>query len=100
MIEKYIFYPMFCTCNTILLTTTCPRCKNESNTLEPLIYTKSYHRKEAKEIKKVSGAMIKYTCASCGCEEMEYNTIQTRSADEGQTVFYVCKCGYKEKINS
>lgn len=32
-------------------------------------------------------------CPNCGNDEMSYTTQQTRSADEGQTVFYTCpKC--------
>ena len=29
-------------------------------------------------------------CPNCGNEQMSYTTQQTRSADEGQTVFYTC----------
>lgn len=29
-------------------------------------------------------------CPKCGHEQMTYTTQQTRSADEGQTVFYTC----------
>lgn len=34
-------------------------------------------------------------CGQCGNDGMVYSTMQTRSADEGQTVFYTCpKCRY------
>ncbi|KAI3381207.1 hypothetical protein SNEBB_008631 [Seison nebaliae] len=40
---------------------------------------------------------IEHLCKKCGNDEMKYKTIQTRSADEGQTVFYTCaKCNFKE----
>ncbi|CEG68520.1 DNA-directed RNA polymerase I core subunit rpa12 [Rhizopus azygosporus] len=46
-------------------------------------------------------AIIKEKCPSCGNPEMEYHTMQLRSADEGQTVFYNCKkCGHKYSINN
>ncbi|CAO3638524.1 unnamed protein product [Cunninghamella echinulata] len=41
------------------------------------------------------------TCPQCGNDEMAYHTMQLRSADEGQTIFYNCKkCGYKYSVNS
>lgn len=33
---------------------------------------------------------IKHTCEKCGEPEMEYWELQTRSADEGSTIFYKC----------
>ncbi|GBO27148.1 hypothetical protein AVEN_198721-1, partial [Araneus ventricosus] len=40
-------------------------------------------------------------CSKCGHEGMTYATLQTRSADEGQTVFYSCpKCKHQELENS
>lgn len=47
------------------------------------------------------GATIKEKCPQCGNEEMQYHTLQLRSADEGATVFYTCtKCGYKFRTNN
>ncbi|WFD05916.1 DNA-directed RNA polymerase I core subunit rpa12 [Malassezia vespertilionis] len=44
---------------------------------------------------------IKEKCPGCGNEEMNYHTLQLRSADEGSTVFYDCpRCGYKFSQNN
>lgn len=47
------------------------------------------------------GATIKEKCPKCGNDEMQYHTLQLRSADEGATVFYTCTgCGYKFRTNN
>ncbi|KAK2174283.1 hypothetical protein NP493_813g01010 [Ridgeia piscesae] len=44
-----------------------------------------------------SGPTVQKECPKCGCKKMTYATRQTRSADEGQTVFYTCpKCRFQE----
>lgn len=39
------------------------------------------------------GPVVERVCPKCGCDKMSYATLQLRSADEGQTVFFTCvKC--------
>lgn len=57
-------------------------------------------RKEADENEE-EGPIVDRRCPKCGNERMSYATLQLRSADEGQTVFYTCtKCKFKETENS
>jgi DNA-directed RNA polymerase I subunit RPA12 len=46
-------------------------------------------------------AVVKEACPKCGHPELQYYTMQLRSADEGQTVFYECaKCGHTFSTNT
>lgn len=51
---------------------------------------------KAKSTKKEEGdegPVVERNCPKCGNDRMSYATLQLRSADEGQTVFYTCtKC--------
>ncbi|KAI8582392.1 hypothetical protein K450DRAFT_226971 [Umbelopsis ramanniana AG] len=59
------------------------------------------HLVQQKGPKTEGAAMIDEKCPNCGNPEMAYHTMQLRSADEGQTVFYNCKkCGHKFSINT
>ena len=47
--------------------------------------------------KKEQDVMTDRVCSKCGNPEMTYKAMQTRSADEGQTLFYFCpNCKYSE----
>lgn len=73
----------------------------------PLKYTILFNSRDAKRKAKVKsedqeeGSVVERKCPQCGNEKMSYATLQLRSADEGQTVFYTCtKCSFKESENS
>ncbi|KAK3233529.1 hypothetical protein CYMTET_56190 [Cymbomonas tetramitiformis] len=46
-------------------------------------------------------AKVAQSCPNCNHHELEYYTMQLRSADEGATVFYEClKCGHRYSQNN
>ena len=46
-------------------------------------------------------ATTREPCPKCAHPELQYYTMQLRSADEGQTVFYECsKCGHTFSTNT
>lgn len=46
-------------------------------------------------------ATVSEECPKCKADTMEYYTMQLRSADEGQTVFFECRaCGHKFSVNT
>ncbi|CAM9852584.1 unnamed protein product [Discosporangium mesarthrocarpum] len=52
---------------------------------------------------KLQRATVEEPCPKCGHPEMEFYTMQLRSADEGQTVFYEClskSCRHKYAVNN
>lgn len=62
-------------------------------------YTKK--RSEAKKENEDEGPVVERLCSKCGNDKMSYATLQLRSADEGQTVFYTCtKCKYVQNHNN
>mmetsp|Transcript_19782 Transcript_19782/g.42428 ORF Transcript_19782/g.42428 Transcript_19782/m.42428 type:complete len:120 (-) Transcript_19782:388-747(-) len=45
--------------------------------------------------------MVEEPCVKCGTGEVGFYTVQLRSVDEGQTVFYECpKCNYTWSVNN
>ena len=55
--------------------------------------------RQLRKLKEHKGPIVERRCPRCDSEQMYYFTMQTRSADEGQTVFYTCvKCD-KEDID-
>ncbi|KAJ9583377.1 hypothetical protein L9F63_022284 [Diploptera punctata] len=69
-------------------------------------YTSQFNSLETySELKKgqesAEGPVVERKCPNCENDTMSYATLQLRSADEGQTVFYTCtKCKFKETENS
>lgn len=66
--------------------------------LEPLV---KESKLGAEEQQMRTRATVDEPCPKCHHPQMEYYTMQLRSADEGQTVFYECpKCRYKYSQNT
>lgn len=62
---------------------------------------KAVEEEEEEGHKARTRATVDEPCPKCGNKQMEYYTMQLRSADEGQTVFYECaKCGHKYAQNT
>ncbi|XP_013194126.1 DNA-directed RNA polymerase I subunit RPA12 [Amyelois transitella] len=58
-------------------------------------------QKDSVDTDDAEGPVVERKCPKCGNDRMSYATLQLRSADEGQTVFYTCiSCKYKETENS
>lgn len=69
-------------------------------------YTVSFNKRsnqadDEDDSDKEDGPVVDRVCKKCGNTKMSYATLQLRSADEGQTVFFTCtKCNFKESENS
>lgn len=71
------------------------------NSLEACAKNVEEEKKSKKSANEEEGPVVEKRCPKCGNEKMSYATLQLRSADEGQTVFYTCtKCKFKETENS
>lgn len=95
---------------------TCPACKTKHKFNEfvgkpikahmTIQKEKDWVRKytsmqSVKESRTKSKMTIKEQCPNCKHPELKYFTMQTRSADEGSTVFYECeKCQYSFSVNN
>ncbi|CAI8039151.1 DNA-directed RNA polymerase I subunit RPA12 [Geodia barretti] len=79
----------------------CPLCGLFEGVEEYSCKQFTERKEHQKVVQKGDGPLVEHLCEKCGNEEMTYTTQQTRSVDEGQTVFYTCpKCRHQEVENS
>ncbi|VDD93140.1 unnamed protein product [Enterobius vermicularis] len=58
------------------------------------VYNDTIHN-DLEEQSKAEDPVVEKICDKCGHDKMSYTCRQTRSVDEGQTVYYTClKCKY------
>uniref|UniRef100_A0A914PP10 DNA-directed RNA polymerase subunit n=1 Tax=Panagrolaimus davidi TaxID=227884 RepID=A0A914PP10_9BILA len=61
------------------------------------IYDNHMDSNDLAEDGEEGAATVDHVCSKCEHTRATYSTMQTRSADEGQTVFYKClRCGRKD----
>lgn len=82
---------MVCTCQILAFGNMELFMNIEFNSSDTYTGSKSKKERKAKITEKESeGPVIERRCPKCGNDKMSYATLQLRSADEGQTVFYTC----------
>jgi len=58
-------------------------------------------KKRLKKKDEADQATVSEQCPKCNHDRASFYTMQLRSADEGQTVFYTClKCSHKWRVNN
>lgn len=104
---KVVTYSSELTCNSCSHKIAIKHFNGLSSTTRIEFNSKELAKKEFQKSKKDNkgdhaiGPVVDRKCWKCGHEKMSYATLQTRSADEGQTVFYTCvKCGAQDNENS
>ncbi|ORD96675.1 RPA12 [Hepatospora eriocheir] len=100
---------MFCKCGCLISypkevddQLICKRCFNKLTYTDNIIYEESVftHNNTIEKNNRNEG-IINEICPNCNHNQLSYTTLQLRSADEGQTVFYTClNCKHKFTINS
>lgn len=104
---KLVTYSSELTCNTCSHKISIKQFDGLSSTTRIEFNSKELAKKEYQKSKNANnkeqaiGPVVDRKCWKCGHDKMSYATLQTRSADEGQTVFYTCvKCGGQDNENS
>ena len=63
--------------------------------------TAAEKKKRLKKKDEADQATVSEQCPKCNHDRASFYTMQLRSADEGQTVFYTClKCSHKWRVNN
>ena len=79
----------------------CPNCGYVEEFKNPTITTKVEKENKVTVLQKdiTAETVVKVKCPKCGNETAYTWIVQTRSGDEGPTVFYRCtKCGYTWRV--
>ena len=77
------------------------RTTKSANRPDPLWAKSDEEQAALRNLSEPKRMRVEEPCIKCGAEEVEFYTVQLRSVDEGQTVFYECpKCSHTWSVNN
>mmetsp|Transcript_20482 Transcript_20482/g.40980 ORF Transcript_20482/g.40980 Transcript_20482/m.40980 type:complete len:135 (+) Transcript_20482:221-625(+) len=77
------------------------KSSSSKNTVQPVWAKSNEEQQRMRDASGLNRATVDEPCPKCDAPEVTFYTLQLRSVDEGQTVFYDCpQCNYTWSVNN